>query len=95
VLRLCSVKLLAEQIFKYAVFLIARRGSPDSLYSLFSILCQLPKLNVAGSIPVSRSKLQQSLIPASIVPHTKTDRETLPAPAHRANSLSFSGQVSS
>jgi hypothetical protein len=31
----------------------------ETLCSLFPIDCRLPKLNVAGSIPVSRSKNQQ------------------------------------
>ena len=38
------------------MFFIARTESGKTLCYLFSIDIHLPKLNVAGSIPVSRSK---------------------------------------
>ena len=40
-----------------AVISIARTRCQETLYSLFPIYCRIPKLDVAGSIPVSRSNL--------------------------------------
>ena len=53
--HLNSVKRCAEGKCEIPVNSIAGKRCPDSLCSLFSIYVQLPKLNVAGSIPVSRS----------------------------------------
>ena len=56
-LRLNTVKDSAKQIFENPVFSIARIKYENPLCSLFAIYVHLPKLNVAGSIPVSRSAL--------------------------------------
>jgi hypothetical protein len=50
-----TVKDSAKQVFENPVFPIARMKYENPPCSLFSIYVQLPKLNVAGSIPVSRS----------------------------------------
>jgi len=57
-LRLNSIKSSAKQTFEILVISIVRMKYQNSLCSLFAIQFQLPKLNVAGSIPVSRSKNQ-------------------------------------
>ena len=62
-LRLNTVKDSAKQIFEYPVFPIARMEYENPLCSLFAIYCQFPKLNVAGSIPVSRSNLLRTVPP--------------------------------
>ena len=54
-LRLNSIKDSAKQIIENPVFPIARMECENPLCSLFAIYVHLPKLNVAGSIPVSRS----------------------------------------
>ena len=53
-LRLSTVKDSAKQIFENPVFPIARMEYENPLCSLFAIYVHLPKLNVAGSIPVYR-----------------------------------------
>jgi hypothetical protein len=55
VLHLCSIRILREADSKFSVISIARTRCPETLCSLFSIEGRFPKLNVAGSIPVSRS----------------------------------------
>ena len=55
VLRLCSVKSRAKAQSENWVFSIARTRCPETQCSLFPICCRLPKLDVAGSSPVSRS----------------------------------------
>jgi hypothetical protein len=57
VLRLCSVKSGAKTQGENTVISIARTRSAETLNSLFVIYCHFPKLDVAGSIPVSRSIL--------------------------------------
>jgi hypothetical protein len=52
-----TVKDSAKQIFEDPAFPIARMENENPLCSLFAIYVHLPKLNVAGSIPVSRSAL--------------------------------------
>jgi hypothetical protein len=49
-----TVKKSAAAVFGFAVFSIARMKYENPLCSLFAIYVHLPKLNVAGSIPVSR-----------------------------------------
>ncbi|MGB8031382.1 MAG: hypothetical protein WCF30_17150 [Terracidiphilus sp.] len=56
-LRLNTVKDSAMQIIENPVFPIARMKYENPLCSLFAIYVHLPKLNVAGSIPVSPSGL--------------------------------------
>ena|GEM_PF-4609061 len=56
-LRLNTVKDSAKEIIENPVFLIARMKYENPPCSLFSIYVQLPKLNVASSIPVSPSAL--------------------------------------
>jgi hypothetical protein len=48
-----------KQIFENPVFPIARMEYENPLCSLFAIYVHLPKLNAAGSIPVSRSNKSQ------------------------------------
>jgi hypothetical protein len=55
VLRLCSVCAVKKAQSENAVFSIARTRCRETLCSLFPIYCRLPKLDVAGSTPVSRS----------------------------------------
>ena len=49
-----TVKDSAKHIIENPVFPIARMEYENPLCSLFAICLHLPKLNVAGSIPVSR-----------------------------------------
>jgi hypothetical protein len=61
VLHLYSIKnMLFSDPHKQGVF-YHRKSTPCNLCSLFSMLCQFPKLDVAGSIPVSRSNLFNKL----------------------------------
>jgi hypothetical protein len=53
--RLNTVKKSATAVFGFAEYSIARMKYENPLCSLFAIYAHLPKLNVAGSIPVSRS----------------------------------------
>ena len=55
VLRLCSVKNPTKAQSENWVFSIARKRCTETQFSLFPIYCRLPKLDVAGSTPVSRS----------------------------------------
>ena len=55
VLRLCSVKQRAEAQGEFRGILNRQNEMPETQKSLFPIYCRLPKLDVAGSIPVSRS----------------------------------------
>src|ERR1017187_185965 len=55
VLRLCSVSAASRAQGENAVFSIARTRCQETQCSLFPIYCRLPKLDVAGSNPVSRS----------------------------------------
>jgi len=57
VLRLCSVSMVKESQSENAVFSLARTRCMETLFSLFPIYSRLPKLDVAGSSPVSRSKI--------------------------------------
>ena len=50
--RLDTVKKSAAVVFGFAVYSIARMKYENPLCSLFAIYVHLPKLNVAGSIPV-------------------------------------------
>ena len=54
--RLNTVKESAAAVFGFAVYSVARTKYENPLCSLFAIYVHLPKLNVTGSIPVSRSK---------------------------------------
>ena len=54
--RLNTVKTSIVANLKNTVFPIARMEYENPLCFLFAIYAQFPKLNVAGSIPVSRSK---------------------------------------
>jgi hypothetical protein len=56
VLHLCSIRGMKKDYSKIPVISIARTRYRETLCSLFSIDGRFPKLNVAGSIPVSRSK---------------------------------------
>jgi len=56
-LRLNTVKDSANQVIENPVFPIARMKYENPLSYLFAIYLHLPKLKVAGSIPVSRSIL--------------------------------------
>jgi hypothetical protein len=53
--HLNTVKKYAAAVFGFAVYSIARMKYENPLCSLFAIYSLFPKLNVAGSIPVSRS----------------------------------------
>jgi hypothetical protein len=66
VLDLCSVCVLKGANIEFPVNSIARTRYRETLCFLFSIYGQIPKLNVAGSIPVSRS------IPCNGLPETQT-----------------------
>jgi hypothetical protein len=55
VLRLCSVKHRAEAQGEFRGILYRQNEMLETQCSLFPIYGRLPKLNVAGSIPVSRS----------------------------------------
>ena len=48
-----------NETFENSIVPDRQNGTQKMLCSLFSIDTHLPKLNVAGSIPVSRSKNQQ------------------------------------
>jgi hypothetical protein len=56
VLRLCSVKSPTKAQGENWVFSIARTRYQETQCSLFPIYRRLPKLDVAGSSPVSRSR---------------------------------------
>ncbi len=56
-LHLCSIRNLKESNVKFSVMSIAKTRRPETLGSVFSIDGRIPKLNVAGSIPVSRSRI--------------------------------------
>ena len=47
-------------------FAVVRMHSRGRIWSLFSIAYQIPKLDVAGSNPVSRSKNQQPTSPGPL-----------------------------
>ena len=55
VLRLCSVSVVKKAQNENSVFSIARTRCQETLLSLFPIYCRLPKLDVVGSSPISRS----------------------------------------
>src|SRR5665213_2430453 len=55
VLRLCSVKNRAKAQGENWVILNRQKEVQETQCSLFPIGCRLPKLDVAGSTPVSRS----------------------------------------
>jgi hypothetical protein len=55
VLRLCSVKSSAEAQGENSLILYRQNEMPETQCSLFPIDCTIPKLDVAGSNPVSRS----------------------------------------
>ena len=55
VLRLCSVKRRPEPQGENSLILYRQNEMPKTQCSLFSTYSRLPKLDVAGSIPVSRS----------------------------------------
>ena len=61
VLRLCSICVLEDVCCELSLKINRQNEMQDSLSSLFSNYVQLPKLNVAGSIPVSRSRLSTHL----------------------------------
>ena len=50
--RLNTVKKSAAAVFGFAVYSIARMKYENPLWSLFAIYAHLPKLKVAGSIPI-------------------------------------------
>jgi hypothetical protein len=63
-LHLSSVKNFVTSICENPLNSVARKRCGKSLCSLFTIHYQFPKLNVAGSIPVSRSsQLSQGFPP--------------------------------
>jgi len=55
VLHLCSVCIVKRAETVFPVFSIARTRCTETLCALFLFYCHLPKLDVTGSIPVSRS----------------------------------------
>ena len=55
-LHLCSVCVVKRAQSENAVFSIARTRCRETQCSLFPIYSRLPKLDVAGSTPVSRSR---------------------------------------
>ena len=55
VLRLCSVKSRPEAQGENRAILYRQNEMPETQKSLFPIYSRLPKLDVAGSSPVSRS----------------------------------------
>jgi hypothetical protein len=65
VLRLCSVKNRAKAQGENWVILNRQKEVQETQFSLFPIYRRLPKLDVAGSTPVSRSNFFNDLrIPA-------------------------------
>jgi hypothetical protein len=72
-----TVKKSAAVVFGFAVYSIARMKYQNPLCSLFAIYAHLPKLNVAGSIPVSRSLPQLAGTQTELVARTFIARHVI------------------
>ncbi len=96
-LRLCSVKIRAKAQSENWVISIARTRCPETQCSLFPICCRFPKLDVAGSSPVSRSKINNLEAIENLPLHcttlsiqfTKTDSSSCRAASARAPVVVF------